>query len=84
MKCQELLAALGDYVDGDLDREVYEAFQAHLCGCSTCEVVIDNIRHTIKVYKAGKPVELPAKLQQQLDGVLRARWEAVFGPEKDS
>ena len=78
LKCEEMLAALSDYVDGELDPEVREAFRRHLAGCNPCEVVVDNLRHTITVYKAGEPVELPPELHDQLSRVLRARFEAKF------
>ncbi len=80
MKCQQLLAALSDYVDGELDPEICAAFEEHLSGCDPCEVVIDNIRHTIRLYKCGKAFELPVELHEQLRSVLRKHWEAVFGP----
>jgi anti-sigma factor RsiW len=80
MKCEELLAALSDYVDGDLDPVVYEAFREHLTDCNPCEVVVDNVRKTITLFKSGQPIELPPELHQQLLMVLRARWEAVFPP----
>ena len=78
MQCKELLALLNDYVDGDLAQELNEAFREHLCGCSSCEVVLDNIQHTITVYKAGQPVELPDAIQKQLRGILRERWDTMF------
>ncbi|MBN2475705.1 MAG: zf-HC2 domain-containing protein [Pirellulales bacterium] len=78
MKCEELLAALGDYLDGSLDPEVYESFREHLEGCCPCEVVIDNIRQTITLYKCGQTVELPCELHQHLRHLLRERWEAMF------
>lgn len=80
MKCKELLAALSDYVDGDLDPAVYEAFRAHLGGCNPCEIVVDNVRQTITLFKSGQSVELPPELHQELTNVLRTRWAAVFGP----
>ena len=78
MKCEELLAALNDYVDGDLDPGICEAFQEHLEGCNPCQIVVDNIRQTIKLYKAGQPYELPEEFHDQLRAVLRARWKAKF------
>ncbi len=83
MKCRELLAKLSDYLDGDIDRDIYEAFRAHLDNCSPCEIVIDNVRHTITLYKSGKPVELPAELRECLRRLLRDRWEAHF-PASDA
>jgi len=80
MKCQDLLAALNDYVDGDLDPAICDGFEEHLAGCNPCEIVIDNIRNTIRLYNCGEPVELPAELHQRLCGVLRKRFEAKFPP----
>jgi len=79
LKCSELLAALGDYVDGELDPETYQAFQEHLSGCTPCEVVIDNIRRTIRVFRCGQEVELPPEMDRHLHQLLRQRWEALFG-----
>ena len=66
------------HMDGDLDRDTCEAFRAHLTDCAPCEVVVDNVRQTITVYKCGEPVELPPECQQQLQRMLRDRWEAKF------
>jgi len=78
MQCKELLALLGEYVDGELSREDYATFEKHLCGCRPCEVVVDNVRQTIAVYRCGHRIELPSALQKQLRRVLRDRWEAKF------
>lgn len=78
MRCEELLAALNDYVDGDLDPGICEAFEEHLNGCNPCQVVIDNIRKTITLYKAGEEIEMPIELQQRLHSVLQACWKEKF------
>jgi len=78
MTCEELLAALGDYVDGDLDPAICEAFKEHLADCNPCEIVVDNVRQTITLYKSGKPFDLPEELHEHLLGVLRDRWKAAF------
>ena len=59
MKCAELLAALNEYVDGTVDPAICEEFEKHMAGCNPCQVVVDNIRKTITLYKEGKPYELP-------------------------
>ncbi|MEI8373148.1 MAG: sigma-70 family RNA polymerase sigma factor [Planctomycetota bacterium] len=76
MKCEELLAALNEYVDGDLDPGICGPFQEHLSGCNPCQIVVDNIRQTIKLFKAAEHYDLPAALHQQLSRVLRERWKA--------
>ncbi len=74
MKCAELLAALNEYVDGTVDPTICEEFERHVAGCNPCQVVVDNIRKTITLYKEGKPFELPAEFRQRLHAALRQRW----------
>jgi anti-sigma factor RsiW len=78
MKCEDLLAALNGYVDGDLDPAICEFFESHLADCNPCRIVVDNIRCTITLYKAGQRVDLPAEFQERLCGMLKDRWRAKF------
>ncbi len=52
------------YVDGTIDPAVCEDFEKHMAGCNPRQVVVDNIRKTITLYKKGKPYELPAPVPQ--------------------
>ena len=74
MKCEELLAMLNEYVDGGVDPGVCDQFEKHLAGCNPCQVVVDNIRQTITLYKDGQPYELPVRFRDQLHSALRAKW----------
>lgn len=78
MKCDDLLKALNDYVDGRIDPAVCERFESHLAGCNPCQIVVDNIRHTITLYKAGEPYELPAAFRDELRRSLRDKWKQRF------
>jgi anti-sigma factor RsiW len=78
MKCQEVLAALSEYVDGELDPSLKAFFEEHIKGCGPCEVVIDNIRQTVTLYKCGQSVEVPPAFHERLRDVLRAQWKAKF------
>jgi hypothetical protein len=75
MKCAELLAALNEYVDGTVDPSLCEEFEKHMAGCNPCQIVVDNIRQTITLYKEGKPIELPAGFRSRLHAALRQRWK---------
>jgi hypothetical protein len=77
MTCEELLLALNEYVDGTLDPVVCATFAEHLHGCNPCQVVVDNIRKTITLYKEGQIYEVPLDLKKRLHGALRARWREV-------
>ena len=79
MKCEELLAMLNDYVDGDIPPGICETFEKHLAGCNPCQVVVDNIRKTITLYKADEPYELPAALHDRLHKKLREQWKRTHG-----
>jgi RNA polymerase sigma-70 factor (ECF subfamily) len=75
MKCEELLATLNQYVDGELDPGICESFQEHLSGCNPCQIVVDNIRQTIKLYKNEEQFELPPTFHERLSLALRERWK---------
>jgi anti-sigma factor RsiW len=81
MNCDELLKQLNDYVDGGVDPGVCEAFERHLAGCNPCQVVVDNIRKTITLYKGGEPVSAPYSFQQRLQSTVRERWSRRRTPQ---
>jgi hypothetical protein len=78
MKCEELLKALNEYVDGTIDVGVCDEFRSHLAGCNPCKIVVDNVRQTITLFKAGKPFEMPPAFQSKLRTILEERWKARF------
>jgi hypothetical protein len=82
MKCEEMLALLNEYVDGTVDPDLCKEFEQHMQGCNPCQVVVDNIRKTITLYKAGQPYELPIAFQERLHAELRVRWKQTHrGPK---
>lgn len=79
MKCEELLKALNDFVDGDVDPAICTEFEEHLAGCNPCQVVVDNIRQTIALYQDGEPYPMPEGFQRSMRQVLRQKWREKFG-----
>ncbi len=79
MKCEELLAVLNEYVDGEIDPRVCGQFEKHLDGCNACQVVVDNIRKTVTLYNEGQPYELPVQFRDRLHSALRAKWKEKHG-----
>jgi anti-sigma factor RsiW len=77
MKCEELLALLNEYVDGTVDPAICEEFEQHMAGCNPCQVVVNNIRQTITLYKDGQPYSMPVKFRERLHDSLRARWKQI-------
>jgi len=78
MKCEQLLKAINDYVDGQIDPAVCKDLEQHLAGCNPCQVVVDNIRKTITLYRGGQPYPMPPELCQRLRQVLREKWQRQF------
>jgi anti-sigma factor RsiW len=75
MKCEELLKLLSEYVDGTVPAGVCEEFEKHMAGCNPCQVVVDNIRKTITLYKKGEPYSLPIDFRDKLHRALRDKWK---------
>jgi len=80
MKCAELLAALNEYVEGTVDPAICAEFEQHMAGCNPCQVVVDNIRQTITLYREGRPCALPAGFRRRLHSALRRRWKETHPP----
>jgi hypothetical protein len=53
-----------------------------MAGCNPCQVVVDNIRKTITLYKEGKPCEFPVEFRQRLHSALQQRWKATRGEQR--
>jgi RNA polymerase sigma-70 factor, ECF subfamily len=75
MKCEELLAALNQYVDGELDPGICGPFQEHLKDCNPCQIVVDNVQQTIRLYQAESQFAIPPALHHRLSRLLRQRWK---------
>jgi anti-sigma factor RsiW len=65
---------LSEYVDGTVDPGICAEFERHMAGCNPCQVVVDNIRQTISIYRAGEPWALPVEFRERLHVTLRERW----------
>ena len=74
MKCEDLLKQLNEYVDGTVDPAICDEFEKHMAGCNSCQVVVDNIRKTITLYRAGEVYELLVPFRNRLHEELRKRW----------
>ena len=74
MHCRDLLDALSDYVDGELDESLCSDIEEHLKGCNPCRVEVDTVKRTVTLFKDHLPYEIPLPVQDRLQSVLRGRW----------
>jgi len=70
MTCEELLRLINELVDGELDMSLAECqqFAQHLAECNPCQIVVDNIRKTIQLYRAGEPFPPTARVSRATPG----------------
>lgn len=80
--CGELLALLNEYVDGGVDPSVCKELESHLAQCNPCQVVVDNVRKTITLYRKDEPCELPAEFRDRLHSALRNSWKESAAGKK--
>ena len=79
ISCKEMFESLSEYVDGDLDESVCEEIRLHMKDCAPCEKFLDSFRHSIEISKlAGKTVELPPSLPEEVKSALRAVLKQKF------
>jgi anti-sigma factor RsiW len=83
MKCHDLLQLLNEYVDGTVDPALCDEFEKHLADCNPCQVVVDNIRQTITLYKAGQAFVLPVQFRRRLHAALREKWRQTQPPGRN-
>lgn len=73
MTCEELMAALVDYLSEELVIEVRETLEVHIAGCPKCGAYVATYRHTIRVSRALPKCALPSAFE--------ARLRKLLGPE---
>jgi anti-sigma factor (TIGR02949 family) len=69
--CQDLLAQISDYIDGELEEELCAALETHLADCHNCRVMVDTVQKTITLYRRQANSELPSDVQDRLYKVLK-------------
>jgi predicted anti-sigma-YlaC factor YlaD len=67
------MAAIGDYLEGDVAAEVRLQLEAHLSHCSTCQVVYDSARKTVKVVTDSRSFDLPEAAVKPITEKIMAR-----------
>jgi predicted anti-sigma-YlaC factor YlaD len=66
-QCQNLLGALSDYIDGELEGAVCAELESHLSGCENCRIVVDTLKRTVSLYKVvSNETSTPNGVHQRL------------------
>jgi len=78
VKCEDLLKAISDYIDGEIDPSICEELENHLQYCDPCKIVVDTVRKTILLYKGTELYELPYEVKERLHKLLSEKWKEKF------
>jgi predicted anti-sigma-YlaC factor YlaD len=71
--CDEFMAELGNYLEGDAAVEVRQQLQSHLSHCQTCQVVYDSTRKTLQIVTDSGSFDLPEASAKPLREKIMAR-----------
>jgi hypothetical protein len=57
--CEQFMAELGDYMEGEVAADVRRKLESHLAHCRTCKVVCDSTEKTIRIVTDSGSFYLP-------------------------
>lgn len=67
MNCDQLMAALVDYLGGELVVEHRETVEVHIRGCPKCDAYVTTYTHTVQITRAlPKCSALPPAFEARL------------------
>lgn len=76
LNCQQVLAELSNYLDGDVSGELRQALEEHLSRCHRCSLVYDTTHRTLTIVTDAEPFEVPLELSARLYRKLAQRLSA--------
>jgi anti-sigma factor RsiW len=64
--CDEFLAELGNYADGEVTAELRRQLELHLSACRTCQVIYDSMSKTLRIVTESGSFDLPESLSEAM------------------
>ncbi len=71
--CDEFMAELGNYLEGDVALKVRQQLEHHLSHCQTCQVVYDSTLKTVKIVTDSGSFDLPEEAAGSIRDNIMAR-----------
>lgn len=76
LTCEDFLARISEFIDGDLDGAWRQAVSDHARDCPHCAVILDTTQRTIRLAGEAQLFALPPEVAER----LHARLAAVLAP----
>lgn len=64
--CDDVRAALSNYLDDDVAPDVRRELERHLAECRTCEVLYNTTRKTLRIVTNAGSFDVPEAVSDQL------------------
>lgn len=74
--CEDVRAALSNYIDGDVLPDLRRELEHHLSTCRTCHVLYDTTRKTLRIVTNSGSFEIPEVVSEQLVKRIMSRLPA--------
>ncbi len=68
--CEDVIALLSDYVEGDLSPDQIKEFEAHMALCDPCVDFLESLKRTRSLVRGLHCDEVPGEVHQQLRAFL--------------
>lgn len=72
-KCRELLSALSDYIDGDIEESLCSELETHLSFCKDCRIFLETLKMTIDIYSEERHLTISDELHNEVHSYLRIK-----------
>jgi anti-sigma factor RsiW len=79
LTCEQIIAFLDSYLDGQLDAETLAAFEYHLARCTSCVAYLATYREIIRIARAAKTAPM-LNVEDVPEDLVRAVMAAVASP----
>jgi len=91
--CDQFLAQLGDFLEGEIASDIRRQLEAHLAYCRTCQVLFDSTTKAVKIVTDSGSFALPGDVAELLLEKIMSRVRAegiphspedIDGPDRPS
>ena len=70
-ECQEILASISGYLDGDLDPTACAAIEQHCETCQRCAELVSSLRTTVGLCRQAANAPLPEDVRRRAQESIR-------------
>jgi anti-sigma factor RsiW len=71
LNCDGVVRSVSSYIDGELEATVRHEFEVHVGECWECKVLVEQTKHTVRVFFDCDLVDFPNEVKTRLREKLR-------------